>query len=357
MSFKEFVKTSFEKLNVTDNNEYYDVYHYKFCDEKSPKYMKMCRSVVVDKSNEIVSIAFPFTYEMTQNEFQQSLMYQSNEQLLSIQSYEGSVVRLFYDYHNSRWNVGTMRKLDAFSSRWGSRESFGELFENGLSKIVPDGEISNWYDSLDKQFTYTFLIPTSSNSRFVCTNKDISPVIYTGRFNNDDLSYDHTNFPQFFTNVGYTEMTCDEIISIVSQTDITQYQGVFCYNPVTFEFYKIYNDNYLNAKILRGNEPDLRKRYFQTIKDSELHRRFREHFSEHSRLFRRLDGSFHSLVKDVLHSNTKQCDEQLVKFLSSSPKFTNYRKLSEYLKTLDTSILWSSVIYRMKNQNQQLSST
>lgn len=76
---------------------------------------------------------------------------------------EGTCIRVFY--HNNKWHVTTTRKLSAFKSKWGSNESFGELFEKMI--LEKSGlKLEEFLDSLNKNLKYSF--GTSKFTRIVC---------------------------------------------------------------------------------------------------------------------------------------------------------------------------------------------
>ncbi|NDG32425.1 hypothetical protein EB118_20415, partial [bacterium] len=49
-------------------------------------------------------------------------------------SYEGALIRMFY--YKNKWYLSTNRKLDAYRSKWASKESFGSYFFKALVNAV-----------------------------------------------------------------------------------------------------------------------------------------------------------------------------------------------------------------------------
>lgn len=338
---------SYESHNlvVTDKQDNMQLYTYKYCENKSDDYVKKLRSVVVNnETKEIVSVSFPFTLELNETNLCSNV-----DDYHYMYSYEGTVVRLFY--FNDKWNVSTMRKLNAYKSRWGSNQSFGQHFENIMNAKTAN-KLNDWYDTLNKDFTYTFILTSTSHNRIVCLPHD-EKLVFTGSFDKEGNYHYNMNEPMYFESPKYKQYSKEELEQHLFNIDIKKYQGLFGYSIKTNTFIKLYNSNYLNAKLLRGNEPDLRKRYLQTLHDDDLHRRFRENFSDHSRLFRRLDGSVHSLVKDMLNNVYNENDYELSVYLRSVsfiPK--NHKQVFNYLRKTNFNLLIPSIFYRLRrNKN------
>lgn len=344
------------KLHRTDRSEDSELYTYNHCDVESDRELRYSRSVIFDSvQRSVLSIGFPYTHELTDLDNNNSkvveLITGNAGNWVFTKSYEGTVLQMYYNDDEQFWNVSTMKKLNAHNSRWGSRESFGKQFDTIIEKYFTS--TSEFYDQFDKSKTHTFLLPSTHSSRFVYIPREDVELIYTGSFDKSG-NYSWNDCPVCFDSLRFVDYQNSDIESVFDTTktiDITQYQGLFGYNTQTGLFVKIYNTNYLNAKLLRGNVQDLRKRYLETMRDDDLHRRFRSHFFDHQRLFRRLDGSVHSLVKDIINNNLHpENDSVFVNFTQSDPSFVsrNHKHVFNYIKNLDVNVLWNSVMSRMK---------
>ena len=62
-------------------------------------------------------------------------------------SYEGAIIRVFY--FKDKWFYSTHRKLDAFKSRWSSKETFGDTF---LKSIMNHPDVN--YESKEEALEY-----------------------------------------------------------------------------------------------------------------------------------------------------------------------------------------------------------
>ena len=295
------------------------------------------RSVITD-GNTPISHFFPPTKDFTELDIFPILDCDFKDWLW-FESYEGTIIRMFY--HDGHWKTSTRRRLDAHNSYWGSNISFGEMFDIAFANTSKEG--------LDKELTYTFLLSSNSHNRLVCKPNPV-PLYFTGAFDKNgsyQISSNNTlEGCEYTRNIYFTDENALRIA--VFNVDIDTSQGFIGFNTKTGEFIKIVNSKYNYKRSLRNNEPDIRARYLQTLCDPNLHRNFREHFYEHARLFRRLDGSFHGLIRDILHETPKECDGAIMEIHNSNVKNT-HKNIASWLSSLNTDILWKPIIFRLKN--------
>jgi hypothetical protein len=319
------VQSSIEGLVLTDTVGSLNLY-------TSESHVKH-RSIIAENGSPI-SHFFPATAEFTEKDVFPLNGYFSDWNWFT--SYEGTVIRMFY--HNGAWKTSTRRRIDAHNSYWGSNTSFGEMFD----VIFADISTNNF----DKSLTYTFLICSNSHNRLVCKTNSTA-LYFTGTFTKDGVYNLDTRCE--VTGIEQTIFDCeDDLRDAVAITDINISQGFIGYNNVTGEFAKIMSSDYSSKRNLRNNEPDLRCRYLQTLRDSTLHRSFRDHYDDHARLFRRLDGSLHGLIRDILHGNIKECDAEIMTEFGDSVKKT-HKGIASWISSLNTNILWKPIIFRLKN--------
>jgi len=321
-------------------------------DSESDNELMKCRSLFVDNEDNVVGVSFPYTHEFHSENFIDSALFKNyNPQEWSFShSYEGTIINVFKNENS--WQISTLKRLDAYKSKWGDIKSFGELFEEEVLKYYSNME--DFFSGLNGDYLYTFLLPTNFKSRVVCKNEGC--VIYTGSFKRDDGSYSFLDglkfeYAQFTQNVSLSQLYQD-----ITNTNIYKHQGVFGYNSHTHQFVKIYNQNYLNAKVFRGNEPDIRKRYLQTMRDDEFHRRFREHFDSARKLFRRMDGSLHAFVRDIINEKLNQeFDQAFLNHIQNDKHFVNknHKHVLNYVKSLNVEIIWNSIMKRMQHSLSQ----
>ena len=116
-----------DSLIQTDQDEDISVYSYANCNEKSDTFLQNCRGLVFLK-DELISRLFPFTREISCSD-DLSMVCDNFDQFKFYTSYEGAIIRVMHV--KGEWKVTTNKKLNAYASRWGSSESFGDEFKKG----------------------------------------------------------------------------------------------------------------------------------------------------------------------------------------------------------------------------------
>ena len=77
--------------------------------------------------------AFPYTIEYSHTDRKNIQNLEKDlPNCLFFDSHEGALIRVFH--FGDRWYTSTHRKLNAFRSKWASRESFGTLFKKALEE-------------------------------------------------------------------------------------------------------------------------------------------------------------------------------------------------------------------------------
>ena len=96
-------------------------------------------SILFDNKKLIPIISFP---TIICNE-QSIVALHNKKDIKATECYDGTTVLLFY--YNNRWNISTSRCIDAYSSYWNPRKSFGEMFEECLKIKMEDFDINYSY--------------------------------------------------------------------------------------------------------------------------------------------------------------------------------------------------------------------
>jgi hypothetical protein len=131
-------------IDKTDDNSELQIYSYSSCSNDDSVELKAYRGLVFDHSI-LVASSLGFTPEY--NEESKNI-----EELKDISDYsfykseEGTLLRVFY---HKKWYLSTHRKLDAFKSRWGSDETFGDIFLKCL-----DCSFEKFTERLNKYHVY-----------------------------------------------------------------------------------------------------------------------------------------------------------------------------------------------------------
>jgi hypothetical protein len=261
----------------SDEDNKLDMFCYVKCSDTDNKLLKQCRGVVFN-GNDLVMKAFPYT-----NEYNHTETDSLNETVLYFKdwtfykAHEGTLIRLFN--FGGKWFVSTHRKLDAFRSKWASRESFGTSFTNALSAeeenntklkaSLPEGDniLDRFQSTLDVTKQYMFLIRNTKDNRIVCSAPERATVFHVGTFVEGVLVMtENVNIPSpekvTFLNIG-------ELQSFVDKISYKDYQGVIGFTKDNHQV-KVLHKDYQDLFRSRGNEPSIKFRYLQI----RMNRRF-----------------------------------------------------------------------------------
>jgi len=270
-------------VNMTDNDEAANLqlFCYVKCGPESEygKLLPQCRGVVFNDKN-IVMQAFPYTIEYSDTDKDDIVLKMSPllQECKIFDSYEGTLIRMFH--FSGKWYTCTHRKLNAFRSKWASKESFGTAFKralesevsfnNVLRSSIPDtGEclLERFQTILDPLKQYMFLVLHNEENRIVCDPPSRPSLLHVGTFVGGELIMnENINIP---TPKELTFDNIDSMIEYVKNINIREKQGVIIFAPNNKQ-YKILNKDYLKFFSVRGNEPSIKYRYLQVRMNSHL---------------------------------------------------------------------------------------
>ena len=274
---KEFNRANVEELgglvHLVDSDEENKLalYCYVKCSESDSEILKQCRGVVF-KEQELVMKAFPYTIEYNHTDTKSiNDMFRNFSEWSFFESHEGALVRMFY--FDSKWYVSTHRKLNAFRSKWASKDSFGTSFKNALLKeeelnekfrnSLPSGDniLDRFQSTLDKNKQYMFLVRNNKDNRIVCSPPDRATVYHVGTFIDGELSVnDKINIP---SPKEYKFSDIQEMLDYVDQISYKDTQGIISFNNGNKKVVKVFHQSYQDLFKARGNEPSIKFRYLQ----------------------------------------------------------------------------------------------
>ena len=271
------------RVSMTDSDEAagLQLFCYVKCDQKDDSLISKCRGVVFN-NDEVVMRAFPYTLEYSHSDTNNIHSNISNifQDCRIFDSYEGTLIRMFYFPGNKKWYTCTHRKLSAFHSKWASKESFGTAFKKALDAEVKNNDslresladsdeclLERFQTTLDKSKQYMFLVLHNEENRIVCNSPNRPTLFHVGTFVEGKLSMDENiNITKpkenIFDNI-------EDMIVYVKNIDIRQKQGVIIFAPNNKQF-KVLHEEYLNFFQARGNEPSIKYRYLQIRMDRNL---------------------------------------------------------------------------------------
>ena len=275
------VEAQESKIRLVDSDEEtgLDLFCYNRCSNEEDDFVKHCRGLVFH-GDTLVMKAFPYTTEYSQGDSTLGEVLSDFKKWSFFSAYEGALLRLFY--FSGRWFLSTHRKLNAFRSKWASRESFGTLFKRSLDNEIvtnqdlasrlADGEniLDRFQNSLDKSKQYMFLLRNCSDNRIVCAPPATGEplVFHVGTFVNGELTMDDNiglHYPEShrFINV-------DELVHFIeTEVDPKNRQGVVCFGPENRQI-KVLHADYMEMFRARGNEPSVKFRYLQVRMNKKM---------------------------------------------------------------------------------------
>ena len=262
------------RIRLVDNDEEagLDLFCYVSCGPTDTGLIRKCRGVVFN-GEDVVMKAFPYTveYNNTETKLIDENITPHFDRCQCYDAHEGALIRMFY--FSGKWYTSTHRKLNAFRSKWASRESFGTSFKRALESEVdnnkvlreslPDGDenlLERFQSTLDQDKQYMFLIRNTSENRIVCQPPERPTLYHVGTFvegelvMTDDIKVPYPKKHSF--------SSIDELYSYVEKVDPRDLQGVIIFAPDNLQ-YKILQKDYQEFFRARGNEPSIKFRYLQ----------------------------------------------------------------------------------------------
>lgn len=379
------------KIRQVDRDEEtgLDLFCYIRCSNEDDDFVKQCRGLVYH-GDTLVMKAFPYTSEYSHTDVENLKTILSDFSSFSFfKAYEGALIRMFY--FGNRWYISTHRKLNAFRSKWASKESFGSLFKKALeyeyeintnfrsrlgefeSENPLEFLLSRFELTLDKEKQYMFLLRNNNDNRIVCQ----PPIPFTtklyhvGTFQNGELIDDNVDLQKpeklNFSCIG------DLLDFVDKKIDIKHNQGVIAFSNSTNTQVKILHNDYLELARVRGNEPSIKFRYLQVRMNKKitdllysLYPEFKSTFDEYEKnLYEIAVGIYRAYVQRFIKKNyiTVPVEEyQVVKACHAwhlTDKINNKISLDRVIKTLNeqSATNLNHMIHRYKIEQTKKEST
>lgn len=258
-----------------------DLFCYTRCDAQESDFVKQCRGVVFC-GDDLVMKSFPYTDELPDSDREKICeLLQDFSRWSFYEAYEGALLRMFY--FAGVWYLSTHRKLNAFRSKWSSRESFGTLFCKALCSALrepcPDifteqscePVLEKFRATLDKNKQYVFLLRNNKDNRIVCQPpEDGEPLLFhVGTFQQGKFLTGPENLTVLPSPARLSFSTPDELLTYCQGLSPQKRQGIVCMKDDGGQF-KILNSSYQELFRARGNEPSVKFRYLQVRMDQKM---------------------------------------------------------------------------------------
>ena len=260
-----------DSIEKTDDDSELQIYSYKSCTNDSSDELKAYRGLVFDE-NILVASSLGFTPEYNETEIPNLTL--ADYSFFSAE--EGTLLRVFF---HKKWYLSTHRKLDAFKSRWGSNESFGDIFLKSLNRSFDD-LVSN----LNEFNVYFFLIRNTKETRIVSHAPETPKVYHVGTLVNNEV-FDMNIDIGIPHQQELTFENLDSVSNYVSNCNPLETQGLIAFSKDgTGKQLKIVNSKYQSYTRIRNNEPDLTFRFLQLWRDqiSPLYQQFLELYPQYN---------------------------------------------------------------------------
>ena len=260
-------------------------------DNHSDNDVKKCRGVIF-KGDDLVLRSYPYTNEIAINNFElvEKDFLDYPGQCSFFNAYEGAMIRLFYN--SDRWYISTNKKLDAFTSKWASKDSFGYNFLQALENELIDNlkfeeflgtdnadknALERMKTVLNKDRQYMFLLLNNSENRLVSDSPEKATVFHVGTFIADNLVLDDNIGIRSPEKLSFSNI--NDVYDYIDKMDYKKYQGLMVFTPDNI--FKVYNHDYHKLLQVRGNESSIKYRYLQIRHNRDdvniLHYLFPEH--------------------------------------------------------------------------------
>lgn len=287
-------------LTDQDNTGLLQTYCYDNCKIDDDDNIKISRGLIY-KDNKPFIKSFGFTPEFTtQNIDKENKQYiiHNFKNFRFFHSVEGTLLRIYWNDVNEKWYISSHKKLDARNSRWGSKQTFGEIIDT----ILPQ----TFYDTLDKEYCYLFILTPNHDNRIVC-NVLLNQLFHVGTYAKDfTLSFDfNINIPK---PVELNFQTYDELCNYVDSQEFKYmcYQGIIICDVPKQSNIKFLNSNYNNLKNIRGNTPSIMFRYLEVRNDKNMRQALISMFPNHIQKFQQYEMFINKVTTKLFNEYMKR---------------------------------------------------
>lgn len=282
-------------ISITDQdlNGHLQNFCYDNCNKDDNDNLKISRGLIY-KNNQPFIKSFGFTPEYTINTIDTETIQYIKNNISNLRFYfslEGTLLRMYWNDVNNKWYISTHKKLDARNSRWGSKYTFGEIIDS----IIPD----NFYESLNKDYCYMFILTPNEQNRIVCNNY-LNQLFHVGTFDKSfNLSYDIDTLIQ--KPVEISIKSYDHLCNFVNHSDFPYNvnQGIVICDNVKQSNIKILNNTYNELRKIRGNTASLMFRYLEVRNDSNVVNSLRHLFPKYVTEFDKYENMINLISKKL----------------------------------------------------------
>lgn len=311
----------------------------------------LCRSVITDQENNIVSFSPPKSVPF--DEF--VAKYPETSQIVATEFVEGTMINVFWS--NGDWEIASRSNVGA-TNMINSRV-FRDMFFDAMNECKLD------LYTLPTEFSYSFVLQHPDNRIVVPIGKPqlylIAVYSYQGSNRTIVKHHDPADFPEF--NISSVkvpakyDLTTYQAFAEKTKTLDYTYLGVMLTNPTTGERTKIRNPNYEKVRHLKG-EQKLQFQYLCLRKAGKV-TQYLQHCPKDILLFSGFRDQLHAFTR-TLRDNYIACyirKEKPLKEYSAEYKTHMYHLHQIYKTTLKPNgkfLMFDDVVNYVNEQEPSL---
>lgn len=216
-------------------------------------------TILTKDTNDLVCYGFPKTIDYTPEA--------NLEGPIVISEFiDGSLIRAFHD--GESWRLSTNGVINAYNSFWISKKSFGDLFDECLSRIYGEKTVfsqSKLAKMLDTSCSYQFIVSDPSVHLIHTICPKTAFLYHVGTYSKTEKMYvsrpmdNHIRSPK--------TVVCQKLEELT--TELPNLMGYILYSEANKATqtprYKLFSPEYLHLRKLIGNTPNLYLRYLECV--------------------------------------------------------------------------------------------
>lgn len=305
------------KVECRTNNQKYKVIRYdkQFLSIDLVYTYGLCRSVILNSDNKVVSFAPPKS--IPTEEF--ILKNPENKETIRAEEFiEGTMINVFWDPSiglSGSWEISTRNTVGATSSFYKSANA--KTFRSMFLEAAKENNLN--LEKLNPSYSYSFVLQHPQNRIVVPFHKPslyLVALYHIDNSNKDNIlvysidikdvkNHDWDGATIQFPQVYEFEKYADLIEKYASMNTPYDVLGVVLYNVVTGQRAKIRNPVYEQVRSLRGNQPKLQYQYLSLRKEGRVGD-FLQFYPENKKEFSAFRDQVH-LFTETLFLNYKSC--------------------------------------------------
>jgi hypothetical protein len=291
---KALLENNDHRLTVKVNGNLYMITYYDGKSNFDNPITHKCRGVILEKdTNNIVCYTFDRSVDFINDLTYLNDKFPFNNKTVVQESIDGTQIKLFY--YGDKWCVATTRTIDAYSTRFSSRRTFGEMFDEALA-------LSNLkLETLNKRKCYSFVLCHPDNRIITKYEKPELVHVFTRDLDTleVDLSFDiGVRKPQTLEYQGY-----EKILEDANKLEYYKEGFVLHSGDEQNKMMKIKSKNYLKCCRMRGNNNNILFHYlelrYNAINNGNDIENFLKYFNEYREVFKLFEENIRAMVKYI----------------------------------------------------------